>query len=156
MFRTVPGRASAQLLVAAVRVLLLLLLLLPLLSLLFLLLLLILSSQTTLSSLINQCNRGTSPLAQSGPRNPGKQWQWPEIHSPFPLQLVEQSSIISVNREKKKKKNKPIDCRVLNFFLNCENSGPVTIFAPCCPQSTYYLKSDAKDFCKMSYAVPNY
>lgn len=39
------------------------------------------------------------PFAQSGPRNPGKQWQCPEIHSPFPLQLVEQSSRTSVYSE---------------------------------------------------------
>lgn len=39
------------------------------------------------------------PFAQSGPRNPGKQWQCPEMHSPFPLQLVEQSSRTSIYSE---------------------------------------------------------
>lgn len=39
--------------------------------------------------------RYVSPLAQSGPKKPGKQWQCPATHSPFPLQSDEQPSIES-------------------------------------------------------------
>lgn len=35
------------------------------------------------------------PFEQSGPRKPVKQWQCPATHSPLPLQLVEQPSMVS-------------------------------------------------------------
>lgn len=44
--------------------------------------------------------RHSSPLAQSGPRNPAKQWQCPATHSPFPLQSVEQPPIVSAQTHK--------------------------------------------------------
>lgn len=39
-----------------------------------------------------------SPRPQSGPLNPKKQWQVPETQSPFPKQLLGQSSIESARR----------------------------------------------------------
>ena len=42
------------------------------------------------------------PLEQSGPRNPGKQWQVPETHSPFPWQFLGHSSTDSEEEKKKR------------------------------------------------------
>lgn len=42
------------------------------------------------------------PLEQSGPRNPGKQWQVPETHSPFPWQFRGHSTTDSKEKRKKK------------------------------------------------------
>lgn len=48
------------------------------------------------------------PLEQSGPRNPGKQWQVPETHSPFPWQFRGHSTTDS----EAKRKDKRLLCRL--------------------------------------------
>lgn len=42
---------------------------------------------------------GDSPRPQSGPLNPKKQWQVPATQSPFPKQLLGQSSIESARKQ---------------------------------------------------------
>lgn len=40
------------------------------------------------------------PLEQSGPRNPAKQWQDPETHSPLPWQFRGHSTTDSTGKKK--------------------------------------------------------
>lgn len=48
-------------------------------------------------------NGARIPLEQSGPRNPGKQWQVPETHSPFPWQFRGHSTTDSEAKRKDKR-----------------------------------------------------
>lgn len=41
------------------------------------------------------------PLEQSGPRNPGKQWQDPETHSPLPWQFRGHSTTDSKGKKRR-------------------------------------------------------
>lgn len=45
-------------------------------------------------------NKTRIPLEQSGPRNPGKQWQVPDTHSPFPWQFRGHSTTDSEGERK--------------------------------------------------------
>lgn len=51
--------------------------------------------------MINRGKTSDSPRPQSGPLNPKKQWQVPAMQSPFPKQLLGQSSIESARQQSK-------------------------------------------------------